>query len=39
VTHDLETVKEVAGEILMLHDARVVPLDHASKEDYKDANT
>jgi phospholipid/cholesterol/gamma-HCH transport system ATP-binding protein len=39
VTHDLEAVKAVSDEILMLHDARVVPLDHASKEDYADVST
>jgi phospholipid/cholesterol/gamma-HCH transport system ATP-binding protein len=36
VTHDLEAVRAVADEILMLHDARVAPLEHASKEDYED---
>jgi phospholipid/cholesterol/gamma-HCH transport system ATP-binding protein len=39
VTHDLEAVQAIADEILMLHDARVVPLDHASKEDYETINT
>jgi phospholipid/cholesterol/gamma-HCH transport system ATP-binding protein len=39
VTHDLEAVKAVANEILMLHEAKVVPLDHASKEDYEDIST
>jgi phospholipid/cholesterol/gamma-HCH transport system ATP-binding protein len=39
VTHDLEAVKAVADEILMLHEAKVVPLDHASKEDYEDIST